>query len=174
MSWIQRLKDIVSGPPAPEGVELADARLLEGVRIGGALSKRDLAGLARRGFRAVVCIGHEGEPGQLLSTSVEASWAHTFAMEHRRVYLHGLPRSGHVEELRAALARVPRPAYLHSGGDERAAALAIALLALERRLDADHALTAAAASGLELRDDALRRFLADELAERALAEPNQV
>lgn len=165
MTWIDKLNYLVGGLHAPHGVELADTRLFEGVRIGGALSQRDLAGLARRGFRAVVRIGHEGEPGQLQSASVEASWAHAFDLEHRRVYLHGLPRGEHVEELRRALTLVPRPAYLHSGGDERAAALAIVLLALERQLDADRALTAAAASGLELRDESLRAFVAGHLAE---------
>jgi protein tyrosine phosphatase (PTP) superfamily phosphohydrolase (DUF442 family) len=171
MSWRERLQRALHGPALPRGVELAGARLFESVRIGGAIERDGIEALARAGFRALLAVGAEGEPGELLSPSVEASWAHTFGLAHARLYVDGLPPGSAVDELRARLRELPRPLYVHSREGERAIALAAVLLALERGLDGERALEEAAAAGRAIASPDLRRFVIEELRVRASAAP---
>lgn len=160
-------KRIRHRPSAPARVELAGARVLEGVAIGSGVDRDAIEGLARAGFRAIVAVGAEGEAGERLSPSVEASWAHTFGMQHGRLYVDGSPRGEAVDALSALLARFPRPLYLHSLTGERAAAVALVLYALDRKLDGERALEEAARAGLALSSEDLKRFVVEELRLRA-------
>ncbi|TAJ24214.1 MAG: hypothetical protein EPO68_01855 [Planctomycetota bacterium] len=78
----------------------------------------------RRGFRALLDLDEEGEPGQTLSPNVAASWAHTFGLMHERVPI-SLERPGEadVERFLAVLRALPKPVYVHSAHGARAAAL---------------------------------------------------
>lgn len=78
----------------------------------------------RRGFRALLDLNEEGEPGQVLSPNVAASWAHTFGLAHERVSI-SLERPGEadVERFLATLRAIHKPVYVHSAHGERAAAL---------------------------------------------------
>ncbi len=80
------------------------------ISAGGQLSRKDIDRLAREGFRSILNLSEEGEPGQLLSPNVEATWAHANTMEHCRVsvsvdHLH----SHWVDRFLEALDELPRP-----------------------------------------------------------------
>ncbi len=85
------------------------------ISAGGQLSRKDIDRLAKEGFRSILNLSEEEEPGQFLSPNVEATWAHANAMEHGRVsvfvdHLH----SHWVDLLLEALDELPRPVYVHS------------------------------------------------------------
>lgn len=78
----------------------------------------------RRGFRALLDLNEEGEPGQTLSPNVAASWAHTFGLVHERVSISlERPDAADVARFLATLRAIQKPVYVHSAHGARAAAL---------------------------------------------------
>ena len=118
----------------PDPVEL-DA----GLFVGPELDRFGIEALARAGFRSIVNLADEGEPGQILPPNVEATWAHTFELEHARLSPGPFPDREDAERLVRLLERLPRPIYLHATDDERAEMLGLAAVALRRSWAADRA-----------------------------------
>jgi len=139
-----------------------------GLAAGTTPTRRDLERLAREGFRTVINLNMEGEPGLSMSPNVEASWAHACALAHVRVGVD-LEFLGpeHAERFLDAFARAEPPVYVHSHDGRRAAAFAVLAYALERDLDAPTALARAAKDGLTLDSEPLRRFIADAITREA-------
>jgi hypothetical protein len=100
-----------------------------GLFVGASPDARGVEALERAGFRSIVDLDVEGDPGQGLSPNVEASWAHTFELEHHRVAFYGPsagqvpPPPGDLARLREAIAAAPRPTYVECADRARAAAL---------------------------------------------------
>lgn len=123
----------IFGPPRPRPRSPVRPHALgDSLFVGPQLDRRGVEELWRAGFRSIVNVADEGEPGQILSPNVEATWAHTFGLEHARLSVSAFIRAEHVERLRRLLARLPRPIYLHSTGGERARILGFAALARDR------------------------------------------
>ena len=148
-------------------------RYNDDVSLGKSPTIRDIETLARKaGFRAIVNLNTEGEPGQLLSPNVEATWAHAFDLQHERASsdVGGL-RSGWVDKFLQTLRRIRKPVYIHSLHGRRAAALMIIHLGLARGLSADRAVADARALGIDCDlGQQLQSFIASELEQRARAE----
>ena len=134
-----------------------------GLFVGSQLDKRGIEELWRAGFRSIVNLAHEGEPGQILSPNVEASWAHTFELEHARLSVGPFPRREDFERLCVLLDDLPRPIYLHSTGGERALALGVAGVGRRRGWSGEQALREAESRAIVLRSDSLKRFLLETL-----------
>ena len=130
----------------------------EGLFVGPELDRRGIERLSRAGFRSIVNVADEGEPGQILSPNVEATWAHTFELVHARMSAGPFPGREEVDRLGQVLAGLPRPIYLHATQDERALALALAATALRHGWNAEHALRQSEARGA-LPSDFVTHFL---------------
>lgn len=147
---------------------------LDAALSGGAQpTQAGLERLAREGFRSILNLSAEGEEGTQLSPNVEASWAHTFAMEHGRlaVFLDNL-RPELVARFQRALASLPRPVYVESRTGRRAAAFLTLQLALQRSLGAERAFAEALALGMDCELEELRGFVRAALERRdALPSP---
>ena len=130
-------------------------------------SLKGLERLAREGFRSVLNLSAEGEPGPQLSPNVEASWVHALAMEHGRlsVFLDDL-RSDLVERFQRLLRELPGPVFVESRTGRRAAAFLTIQLALDRSLAADRALAAARDLGMDCELEELRRYVRTEIERR--------
>ena len=139
-----------------------------GLFVGLQLHKRGVEDLWRTGFRSIVNLAHEGEPGQVLSPNVEASWAHTFELHHARLSVGHYPSKEEFERLCQLLEELPRPIYLHSTGGERALVLGLASVALRRGWSAEQALREAGSRAIALRSDSLKRFVLEILAASAV------
>jgi protein tyrosine phosphatase (PTP) superfamily phosphohydrolase (DUF442 family) len=106
--------------------------------------------LARRGgIHALLDLNEEGEPGQVLSPNVAASWAHTLELAHERVSISlERPAEADVERFLTTLRAIPKPVYVHSASGERAAALVTIWFGIERGMCGVDALAFACALGL--------------------------
>ncbi len=123
--------------------------------------------LARKaGFRALLNLNAEGEPGQILSPNVEATWAHTFEMQHERVSIDLVLRSELVDEFLETLQEIAKPVYVHSLLGRRAAALMTIHLALERGISGADALVEAKTLGIDCALERLQRFTVYEVDRR--------
>jgi protein tyrosine phosphatase (PTP) superfamily phosphohydrolase (DUF442 family) len=143
-------------------------RYSDSISFGKSPTIRDIAMLARKaGFRALLNLNTEGEPRQILSPNVEATWAHTFEMQHERVSINvSVLRSEWVDRFLETLQRIGKPVYVHSLNGRRAAALMIIHLGLERRLSGDEALAEAKTLGLDCALEQLQRFTVSEVDRR--------
>lgn len=155
----------------PRGTKAQEEALLGwwgDVAVGRSPTVAEIEALARRSrFRSILNLDTEGEPGEILSPNVEASWAHTFEMRHERVSvdLRHL-RSEQVDRFLEVLDGLPRPVYLCSVGGRRAAAFATIGLGIERGRPGREALEEARALGFDCRLEQLERFVAQELDRR--------
>jgi len=123
----------------------------EEVRAGRSPSADELERLAREeGVRGILNLNFEGEPGEVLSPNAEATWAHTFELEHRRLSVEpSTIRRDEVAAFRGVLAGVSKPVFVHSLGGSRAAALVTIDLAVRRGLGDRAALELADARGID-------------------------
>ncbi len=152
----------------PATTPLAEVRYAPGIYVGPAPDKRGIGRLARRGFASLLDLRTEGEPGQVLSPNVAATWAHAEAVEHLRASIsRGVLEPGSVDIFLAQLARAARPVYVYSGTGRRAAALLAIHHALERGLSAQEALEHLRSIGLDPGAHALSRFVQTEVARRS-------
>ena len=144
-------------------------RYRDGVFLGKSPTIRDIEMLARKaGFRALLNLNTEGEPGQILSPNVEATWAHTFEMQHERVSIDSrVLRSEWVDKFLETLQEIAKPVYVHSLLGRRAAALMTIHLALECRISGNEALAEARALGIDCALEQLQRFTASEVDRRS-------
>lgn len=147
---------------------LAHVRYSESVSLGRSPTIRDIEKLAREErFRALLDLDTEGEPEQILSPNVEATWAHAFDLQHERVSIDvDALRSRSVDEFLKTLQRIEKPVYVHSLCGRRAAAMMIVHLALERRLSGSGAVAEGKTLGLDCEIEQLRRFIEAEIDER--------
>ena len=137
------------------------------VAAGPSPTQAEIEGLARKqGMRALLNLNVEGEPGQVLSPNVEATWAHTFYMQHERLSLdvHFLD-AGYVTAFLVRLERIAKPVYVHSRQGRRAAALIGILLAEQQGLSGVEAVLAARSRGLDCGEE-LRPFVEAEVDRR--------
>jgi protein tyrosine phosphatase (PTP) superfamily phosphohydrolase (DUF442 family) len=155
-------------PRRKQRTALDRQRYDDGVWLGKSPTIRDIEMLARKaGFRALLNLNTEGEPGQILSPNVEATWAHTFEMQHERVSIDlGVLRSEWVDSFLETLHKIAKPVYVHSLLGRRAAALITVHLALERKLSGKDALVAAKALGLDCGLEQLQSFTVSEVDRR--------
>ena len=156
-------------PPGSRGRTTLDCRRVDdGLSLGSSPTVRDIERLARKaGFRTLLNLNMEGEPGQVLSPNVEATWAHTFEMQHGRVSIDfELLLPERVDRFLETLRASPKPVYVHSLGGRRAAALATIHLALARGIPGSEALAAAQALGIDCELESLRRFAVSEVDRR--------
>ena len=124
--------------------------------------------LARKaGFRALLNLNTEGEPGQILSPNVEATWAHAFELQHERVSIEvGNLRSEGMDRFLETLQKIGKPVYVHSLCGRRAASLMTVHIALERTLSANEAFAEAKALGIDCKIEELRAFTESEVDQR--------
>jgi protein tyrosine phosphatase (PTP) superfamily phosphohydrolase (DUF442 family) len=143
-------------------------RYSDSISLGESPAIRDIGRLAKAGFRALLNLNTEGEPGQRLSPNVEATWAHAFALQHERasIDMSTLGSEG-ADRFLAALAAIDKPVYVHSLHGQRAAAMLTVHLALEHGLSGQEALAEAQARGLDCELEELRRFVESEVDRRA-------
>ena len=155
-------------PRRKQRTALDRQRYDDGVSLGKSPTIRDIEMLARKaGFRALLNLNTEGEPGQILSPNVEATWAHTFEMQHERVSIDlGVLRSEWVDSFLETLHKIAKPVYVHSLLGRRAAALITVHLALERKLSGKDALVEAKTLGLDCALEQLQRFTVSEVDRR--------
>jgi protein tyrosine phosphatase (PTP) superfamily phosphohydrolase (DUF442 family) len=141
------------------------------ISLGVSPTIRDIGQLARKaGFRALLNLNTEGEPGQRLSPNVEATWAHAFELEHQRASIDvATLRPEQVDRFLEALREIHKPVYVHSLGGQRAKAMMTIHLALERGLGGRQALTQAQGLGLDCGLEPLRGFVEAEVDRRAAA-----
>ena len=138
------------------------------IALGRTTTVDGIGRLAREeGFRAILDLNTEGEPDELLSPNVEATWAHTFELEHGRVSTDpGRLRSARADEFLVELERIAKPVFVHSRHGRRAAALLTVHLGLERRCSGREALARARALGIDCQREDLREFVASEVDAR--------
>ena len=139
----------------------------EGLFVGPELDPRGIEKLSHAGFRAIVNVAEEGEPGQILSPNVEATWAHTFELAHVRHSVGAFPEREDVERLSGILAELPRPIYLHATREERALGLGLAAVAQLRGWSLEQALREAESLAIDSRS--LERLLAEVLGADVVA-----
>lgn len=154
-----------------QSTKMDRVRYSETVSLGRSPTIRDIETLARKaGIRAILNLNTEGEPGQLLSPNVEATWAHAFDLHHERASsdVGGL-RSAWVDTFLESLRRIRKPVYVHSLHGRRAATLMIIHLGLARGLSGDGAVAQARALGIDCEVEQFRHFIDSELEERARA-----
>ena len=84
------------------------------ISVGRSPTIREIETLARKaGFRSLLNLNTEGEPGQVVSPNVEATWAHTFDMYHERVSVDPLhPRRACVDRFLETLGRIAKPVFV--------------------------------------------------------------
>jgi len=168
---ISRLSDFLGLRPSStrQRTALDRQRYDDGVSFGKSPTIRGIEMLARKaGFRALLNLNAEGEPGQVLSPNVEATWAHTFEMQHERVSIDlGVLRSEWVDRFLETLQKIAKPVYVHSLLGRRAAALMTIHLALERKISGNDALVEAKTLGLECALEQLQRSVVSEVDRRA-------
>lgn len=136
--------------------------------LGLSPTRKDIERLARRaGFRALLNLNEEGEPGEVLSPNVEASWAHTFEMQHERVSFPTAQLDPVcVDRFLRALRGSAKPVYVHSLGGHRAAAMMTIQLGLAQLLRGADAVRTAKALGIDSQSEVLERFAIAEIDRR--------
>jgi protein tyrosine phosphatase (PTP) superfamily phosphohydrolase (DUF442 family) len=150
----------------PRRLSVRPLAIAPGLFVGGQLDQRGVEELCRARFRSILNLAHEGEPGQILSPNIEASWAHTFGLEHARLSVGPSPRREDFERLCRLLDELPPPIYVHSTGGERALALGVACLARRQGWSSEQALREAESRAGALHSESLKRFLVEILADR--------
>ena len=146
---------------------LDPVRYSDGISLGKSPSILDMEKLARgAGFRAILSLNTEGEPYQVLSPNVEATWAHAFCMQHERVSI-GVSniRPDCVSAFLDTLRRIHKPVYVHSLQGRRAATVMTVHLAIEHGLPAEPAAERARSLGIDSKVDEVRRHLCSQLGE---------
>jgi uncharacterized protein (TIGR01244 family) len=107
----------------------------DSISVGGQPSEADLPYLRRQGYQTVVNFRDEDETGDQLPPQEEGNEVQSLGMK----YVH-LPTTGHTltseifDRFRATFGNLPRPVYAHCATGKRAAALALALVACQRRM----------------------------------------
>ena len=141
------------------------------VSLGRSPTIREIEALARKaGFRSLLNLNTEGESGQILSPNVEATWAHTFEMQHERVSVDPLyPRGACVDRFLETLRQIAKPVYVHSLQGHRAAAFLTIRLGLEWRCPGTEAMTEAKHLGMDCHLHQLQRFVESEVDRRRAA-----
>ena len=91
---------------------LQPIEIVSGVHVGRTPDAKGVEALERAGFRSIVDLDVEGVLDQALSPNVEASWAHTFELEHHRVAFYGAPTEADLQRFRETLAAASRPVYV--------------------------------------------------------------
>jgi protein tyrosine phosphatase (PTP) superfamily phosphohydrolase (DUF442 family) len=155
-------------PRKKQPTKLDRRRYGPGISLGKSPTVRDIEKLARKaGFRALLNLNTEGEPGEILSPNVEATWAHTFEMQHERVSidLEAL-RPERVDRFLETLRTIAKPVYVHSLQGRRAAALLTVHLALECKISGSDALVRAKTLGLDCALERLQSFTVSEVDRR--------
>lgn len=167
----ERLRTVEIRPTRPRARGLPDVvRYGDGILVGPSPTRKQIEALARAGVRSLLNLNTEGEPGQVLSPNVEASWAHTFDLEHARVSVSPkLWSPGTVDRFLETLERLPGPVYVHSLKARRAASLLTIHLGLARGCSGHEALQQARELGLDCGLEWLERFVASEV-DRRIAE----
>ena len=136
---------------------------------------RDVEALCDAGVRSLLNLNTEGEPGQLLSPNVEASWAHAFALQHERVSIRPRAwRSEWVDAFLETLQGIVKPTYVHSLEGRRAAVLFAIQIGLETGVSAQDALAEVRALGIDCGPDVSQRFVVSELAERGARRSTEI
>ena len=145
------------------------------IAFGRSPTIKELERLARRHhLRAILNLNTEGEPGEVMSPNVEASWAETFELAHRRVSIDtALLKPEDADRFLDELRRIEKPVYVHSLHGRRAAALLILWLGVERQRTGNEALAQARELGLECEADELREFFLSEVNKRFAARAMQ-
>ena len=170
---MSRLSSLLSlrPPRRKQRTALDRQRYSDGVFLGKSPTIRDIEMLARKaGFRALLNLNTEGEPAQILSPNVEATWAHTFEMQHERVSIDLLAsRSEVVDKFLETMREIAKPVYVHSLLGRRAAALMTIHMALERRISGNEALALAKTHGIDCALEQLQQFTVSEADRRAPA-----
>ena len=164
-AWLSRFFSL--RPRARPRERLVRFRCREGLSLGSSPTLADIEDLARKGLRSLVNLNTEGEPGEIMSPNVEASWAHALDVRHERAsFAADLPRVGDVDRFLRALESVPRPVFVHSLHGRRAAAMILVHLGLEQGISGTGAVLAASGLGITCALDSLRRFAESEVDRR--------
>lgn len=171
LGFDRRHPGVALAQPSAAETPASPVELDAGLFLGPELDRLGIEGLARSGFRSIVNLADEGEPGQILSPNVEATWAHTFALEHARLSAGPFPDREYVARLVQLLGRLPGPIYLHATDDGKGGLLALAALALRRGWSADEALGEARSRGMNLRTGSAERFLREVLGSPGTVRP---
>lgn len=137
----------------------------KGLSLGRSPSLADIESLIRKeGLRSLVNLNTEGEPHEVMSPNVEASWAQALNLRHERVSISAVaPRSEDVGRFLHALECVPRPVFVHSLHGGRAAAMILVHLGLEQRISGTAAVHFAKGLGISCAPDSLRAFAESEV-----------
>jgi protein tyrosine phosphatase (PTP) superfamily phosphohydrolase (DUF442 family) len=162
-----RLSDLFHRHPK-EASHLDLRRVDASVAFGTSPNVEEVERLAQRlRVRSILNLNTEGEEGQVLSPNVEASWAETFALQHKRVSIDpALVSSEEADRFLEELRTIEKPVYVHSLHGRRAAAFVILWLAVERRRTGNEALAEARELGIECDSEPLRNFAASEANRR--------
>jgi len=164
--WFSRLFNLRTRSRPRE--RLLRFRYRGGLSFGCSPTLADIEDLIRKeNLRSLVNLNMEGEPGELLSPNVEASWAHALDLRHERAsFATDLPRATDVDRFLRALESVPRPVFVHSVHGRRAAAMILVHLGLERGISGAAAALEASGLGITCTHDSLRHFAESEIDRR--------
>ena len=144
------------------------ATVLDGdLHIGCTPTQADVNALSLSGCKSMLSLNHGDETGLPSTTASEARWARSLGMEHAEVPLDRAQlRPADVDAVVAALARLPRPVFVHSAQGSRAAAVAIIHRALTTGTTAQQAHRWAEDYDLRLESSDLYRFVVREVMRR--------
>jgi hypothetical protein len=145
------------------------------IAFGRSPTIEELERLARKHhLRAVLNLNTEGESGEVVSPNVEATWAETFEIVHRRVSIDSsLLKPEDADRFLDELRRIEKPVYVHSLHGRRAAAFLILWLGIEHQRTGAEALAEARELGLGCESDELREFFLSEVNKRFAARAMQ-
>jgi protein tyrosine phosphatase (PTP) superfamily phosphohydrolase (DUF442 family) len=159
-----------------ERVRSLEVRWFDGeIAFGRSPTVAELERLARRHhLRSLLNLNTEGEVGEVMSPNVEASWAETFELAHRRVSIDtALLKPEDADRFLDELRRIEKPVYVHSHHGRRAAAFLILWLGVEHQRTGNETLAEARELGLECESDALREFCLSVVNKRFAARAMQ-
>ncbi|MGB3738341.1 MAG: protein tyrosine phosphatase family protein [Pontixanthobacter sp.] len=123
-------------------------------------SADDLRDLAEAGYKSVVNLRCEEEPGQPLEPARESEEARAVALEYKHIPVSGDSMSNAlVDQFRDGVKALPGPVFVHCASGKRAGAFTMMHLAAENGMSGDATLEQAEAMGFACDEPALEQFV---------------
>lgn len=120
----------------------------------------DLRELAQAGYRSVVNLRCEGEPGQPLEPAREGEEVRALGLEYRHIPVSGdAMGDALVDKFRDIVKALPGPVFVHCASGKRAGAFTMMHLSAENGMSGDATLQQAEAMGFVCDEPALEQFV---------------
>lgn len=139
-------------------------KISDKLSVGGQPTEEDLKGLAKEGFGAIINLRRVGEDNQPLDPAAEEKAAKAAGLRYFHIPVNSAdPKREQVAAVRAALAQVKEPVFVHCQGGGRACTMALLATAPASGYGSKEMMAQAQATGFPVSNPAVTQFVTEIL-----------